>query len=33
MTNADRRAVLGCAMALIGGAILLADLWAHWRMP
>ncbi len=31
MTTRDRRAALGCALGLIGGALLLADLWQGWR--
>lgn len=31
MTARDWRAAAGCALALIGGALLLIDLWTGWR--
>lgn len=31
MTARDWRATVGCAMALVGGALLLHDLWTGWR--
>lgn len=28
----DRRAVLGCLLALAGGVLLVLDLWEGWRL-
>jgi hypothetical protein len=33
VTGRDWRACIGCGLALLGGALLLVDLWTRWRTP
>jgi hypothetical protein len=33
MTARDWRACIGCGLALLGGALMLTDLWTRWRTP